>query len=163
MSVAFDLAERGRIPDWAIRWGIRRLLAQRLQAEQAKNGSSPRQALQDFVSQLRTSPIALHVEKANEQHYELPPAFFQQVLGKWLKYSSCYWPANVTSLDEAEEAMLRLTCERAQLQDGMDVLELGCGWGAVSVWIADHYPRSQVLAVSNSNPQREFIQAQCAE
>ena len=163
MSAAFDLAEQGLIPDWGIRWGIRRLLTKRLHDEQAKNGSSPRQALQDFVSQLRTSPIALHAEKANEQHYELPPKFFEQVLGKWLKYSSCYWPASVTGLDAAEEAMLRLTCERAQLQDGMHVLELGCGWGSVSVWIAEHYPHSQVLAVSNSNPQREFIQAACAE
>lgn len=163
MSAALDLAERGRIPDWGIRWGIRRLLTKRLHDEQANNGRSPRQALQDLISQLRTSPIALHADKANQQHYELPPAFFEQVLGKWLKYSSCYWPLSVTNLDEAEEAMLRLTCERAQLQDGMDVLELGCGWGSVSLWIAAHYPHSHVLAVSNSNPQRAFMQSQCAE
>lgn len=163
MSAALDLAEQGWIPDWLIRWGIRRLLTKRLHEEQAKNGCSPRQALQDLVSQLHVSPIALYAEKANEQHYELPPAFFQHVLGKWLKYSSCYWPPSVTGLDEAEEAMLRLTCERAQLQDGMDVLELGCGWGSVSLWIAEHYPHSRVLAVSNSHPQRKFIQAQSAD
>lgn len=163
MSAALDLVERGLIPDWLIRWGIRRLLTKRLHDERANNGCSPRQSLQNLVSQLRTSPIALHTEKANEQHYELPPEFFQLVLGKWLKYSSCYWPTSVTSLEEAEEVMLRLTCERAQLQDGMDVLELGCGWGSVSLWIAEHYPHSQVLAVSNSNPQREFIQAQGAQ
>ncbi|MGH7962319.1 MAG: class I SAM-dependent methyltransferase [Candidatus Binatia bacterium] len=161
MNTAVALIERGVVPDWLTRWGIRRLLAVRLRQEN-KNGTSPRQALQEFIAQLRRSPIAVHTEKANAQHYELPPTFFQKVLGKHLKYSGCYWPSGVATLGEAEEAMLRLTCQRAQLQDGMEMLELGCGWGSLSLWIAGHYPQSRLLAVSNSRPQREFIEAECA-
>ena len=163
MNVALQLAEHGRLPDWAIRWGIRRLLTQRLDDEQTKNTGEPRRALQELIAELRTSPLALHADKANEQHYELPPAFFQHVLGKRLKYSSCYWPLGVINLDAAEDAMLELTCEHAQLQDGMEVLELGCGWGSVGLWIAEQYPHSQVLAVSNSTLQCEFIEAQGAQ
>lgn len=162
MSVALDLVEQGRIPDLLVRLGIQQLLALRLRQERRKDGDSPRRALQEFIRELRRSPIALLTEKANEQHYELPPAFFQQVLGKHLKYSGCYWPPGVTTLDAAEEAMLRLTCERAQLEDGMDVLDLGCGWGSLSLWTAQHYPQCRVLAVSNSRLQREFIVAECA-
>ena len=162
MSVVLDLVEQGRIPDPLVRLGIRQLLALRLRQERHKDGDSPRRTLQKFVSELRHSSIAILTEKANEQHYELPPAFFQQVLGKHLKYSGCYWPPGVTTLDAAEEAMLRLTCERAQLDDGMDVLDLGCGWGSLSLRIAQHYPQSRVLAVSNSRLQREFIASECA-
>jgi cyclopropane-fatty-acyl-phospholipid synthase len=111
---------------------------------------------------MRESPIAVRTEKPKEQHYELPPQFFRKVLGKRLKYSGCYWPSGVTALDEAEEAMLALTCHRAQLEDGMEILELGCGWGAVSLWIAEKYPQSRVMAVSNSRPQEAFIREQCA-
>jgi cyclopropane-fatty-acyl-phospholipid synthase len=162
MSNALVLVEQGWVPDRLIRWGIRQLLAVRLRQEKGKDGQSPRHALQTLIAQLRESPIAIHPEKANQQHYELPPTFFHLVLGKRLKYSGCYWPPGVTTLDAAEEAMLRLTCERAQLQDGMEVLELGCGWGSLSLWIAEHYARSRVLAVSNSQPQREFIEAEGA-
>ena len=163
MSTVLELVEQGWVPDRLLRWGIRQLLAVRLRQEKKKDGESPRYALQALISQLRASPIAVLPEKANEQHYELPPTFFHQVLGKRLKYSGCYWPPGVTTLDTAEEAMLRLTCERAQLQDGMQVLELGCGWGSLTLWIAEHYPGSRVLAVSNSRPQREFIEAECAQ
>jgi len=162
VNAALALVEQGRVPDWLIRWGIRALLAMRLREQQRGNGESPRQALRECIDQLRRSPIALHTDKANAQHYALPPAFFLKVLGKRLKYSGCYWPPGVTTLDAAEEAMLRLTCDRAHLQDGMDVLELGCGWGSLSLWIAEHYPYSRLLAVSNSRPQREFIEAECA-
>jgi len=156
-----DLVEQGKVPDVLIRWGIRRLLVRRLREEGAVHESTPRAGFEKFLAELRTSPIAMHPEKANEQHYEVPPEFFQHVLGKRLKYSSCYWPSGVTTLDAAEEAMLALTAERAQLQDGMDVLELGCGWGSFSFWIAEHYPLSRISAVSNSRPQREFILAEC--
>jgi cyclopropane-fatty-acyl-phospholipid synthase len=111
---------------------------------------------------MRESPIAVRTEKPKEQHYELPPKFFQKVLGKRTKYSGCYWPLGVKSLDEAEEAMLELTCHRAQLEDVMEILELGCGWGAVSLWIAEKYPRSRVVAVSDSRPQEAFVTEQCA-
>ncbi|MBI3797254.1 MAG: class I SAM-dependent methyltransferase [Deltaproteobacteria bacterium] len=162
MNTVLDLIERGMVPDWLIRRGVRRLLALRLCQENHSKSESPRQALREFLDQLRCSPIALYTEKANEQHYELPPVFFQNVLGKRLKYSSCYWPAGVATLNDAEEAMLHLTCQRAQLQDGLDVLELGCGWGSLSLWVAEHYPRSHLLAVSNSRLQREFITGECA-
>ncbi len=171
MNPALELVERGLVPDWLTRWGIRQLLALRLRQEQHTHGGadqnprreepSPRQHLQQCIAQLRRSPIALQPEKANEQHYELPPAFFQRVLGKRLKYSGCYWPPGVTTLDAAEEAMLDLTCQRAQFYDDMEVLELGCGWGSLSLWIAERYPYSHLLAVSNSRLQREFIEAEC--
>ena len=107
------------------------------------------------------APIALHPQSANEQHYELPPEFFQLVLGRHLKYSGCYFSANTVSLDQAEAAMLELTCQRADLQDGQDVLELGCGWGSLTLWMAQHYPGSRITAVSNSTLQCDFIRGRC--
>ena len=162
MSFVLELLERGWAPDSVVRWGIRRLLTLRLRQEQAKDDDCPRQALQRFIEDLKQSPIAVLPEKANEQHYELPPVFFTKSLGKRLKYSSAYWPPGVTTLNDAEEAMLRLTCERAHVRDGMDILELGCGWGSLTLWLAEHYPNSRITAVSNSTSQREFIEAQCA-
>jgi cyclopropane-fatty-acyl-phospholipid synthase len=161
VSVSLDLVEQGYVPDLLVRWAIRRLLVRRLREESGTPETMPRQRLSDFITQLRRSPIALHPEKANQQHYELPPAFFQQVLGARRKYSGCYWPVGVTTLDAAEEAMLRLTCERAQVRDGMTVLDLGCGWGSLSFWIAEQYPQCRIVAVSNSRPQGEFIRAEC--
>jgi cyclopropane-fatty-acyl-phospholipid synthase len=158
-----DWTEQGLIPDVLVRWGIRQLLARRLREERQTHDATPRQQLQHFIKQLRTSPVALHTDTANQQHYEVPAPFFQQVLGKRLKYSGCYWPSGVTTLDAAEEAMLRLSCERAQLQDGMDILDLGCGWGSLSLWVAEHYPRCRILAVSNSRSQRQFIESQCQQ
>jgi cyclopropane-fatty-acyl-phospholipid synthase len=109
---------------------------------------------------MRSGPIALVPEKANEQHYELPPEFFAAVLGPRRKYSCCYWPNASSSLAEAEETALALTCEQAQLEDGQDVLELGCGWGSLSLWMAERYPASRITAVSNSNSQRRFIESE---
>lgn len=157
-----DLVERGRVPDVLLRWGIRRLLALRLREERTVHEETPRADFHKFVAELRRSLIAIHPDKANEQHYEVPPEFFLQVLGKRLKYSSCYWPPGVATLDTAEEAMLALTGKRLQLRDGMEILELGCGWGSLSFWMAEHYPHCRILAVSNSRLQREFIMAECA-
>ncbi|NOT57402.1 MAG: class I SAM-dependent methyltransferase [Deltaproteobacteria bacterium] len=162
MSLLIDWVEQGRVPNPLVRWGIRQLLARRLREERRVHESPPGERLQEFIDQLRASPIALHTDKANEQHYEVPPAFFQQVLGARLKYSGCYWAEGVTTLSAAEDAMLRLSCERARLQDGMAILDLGCGWGSLSFWIAEHYPQCRILAVSNSRGQREFIQSECA-
>ena len=159
MKFFIDLAEKGLIPDRLIRLGIRSLDRKRLAEEARKEVEAGETGVCRFIQNLRESPIALQVEKPKEQHYELPPAFFQKVLGKRMKYSSCYWPPAVKSLDAAEEAMLALTCERAQVEDGMEVLDLGCGWGSLSFWIAEKYPKSRVLAVSNSVPQGEFIRA----
>jgi cyclopropane-fatty-acyl-phospholipid synthase len=162
MRFAIELAERGLLPDSLIRWGIRQLDKKRLRLEDLGDREKQRQALERFVEELRNSPVAVQIHKPKEQHYELPPAFFENVLGKWMKYSSCYWPQRVDSLDEAEEAMLELTCERAQLEDGMEILELGSGWGSLSRWMAEQYPNSRIVTVSNSRPQGEFIKARCA-
>ena len=158
-----ELVENGRIPDLLTRAGIRLLLLQRLR-EQAQEGPDQEwQAMMTFVEEMRQSPIALHTQEANEQHYELPPRFFELVLGSHLKYSCCHFPEGVTELEHAEASMLTLTCERAQLQDGQQILELGCGWGSLSLWMAKHYPNSSILAVSNSRPQREFIESRAQE
>jgi cyclopropane-fatty-acyl-phospholipid synthase len=157
------LAERGLVPDALIRMGINRLNRRRL-ASLVRGGDAEAQKA-DFEEMLRalgTGPIAVETRAANEQHYEVPPAFFRRVLGKRMKYSCALWPPGVESLDEAEEAMLAVTCERAGIGDGMEILELGCGWGSLSLWIAERFPGSRVLAVSNSTPQRRFIEGECA-
>ncbi len=162
MRFAIELAERGLLPDSLIRFGIRELDKRRLRLEDRGDIEKQREAQERFIDELRNSPVAVQVHKPKEQHYELPPAFFEKVLGKWMKYSSCYWPQGVDSLDKAEEAMLQLTCERAQLEDGMEILELGSGWGSFSRWMSEKYPNSRVVTVSNSRPQGEFIKARCA-
>lgn len=157
------LAERGLLPDRLIRLGIRRLCAQRLREGRAGDSATAWDRFMDGVDELRTSPVAIHTDAANAQHYELPPRFFELCLGKRLKYSSCYFPHGDETLDQAEEAMLTLYAERAQLADGQDILELGCGWGSLTLWMAQHYPQSHITAVSNSAPQREFILRRCRE
>ena len=158
-----ELVENGRIPDLLTRAGIRLLLLQRLREQTQEDPDQEWQAMMTFVEEMRQSPIALHTQEANEQHYELPPRFFELVLGSHLKYSCCHFPEGVTELEHAEASMLDLTCERAQLQDGQQILELGCGWGSLSLWMAKHYPNSSILAVSNSQPQREFIESRAQE
>ena len=161
MKLISEMAENGLLPDRLIRFGIRQLDKKRLQEE--NRGDRQPVALEDFIAGMRRSPIAIKTDKANEQHYEVPPAFFEQVLGKHLKYSGCYWPDGVENLNQAEASMLDLTCRRADLHNGMDILELGCGWGSLSLWMAEHYPDSRITAVSNSNPQRRFIQSRAKE
>ncbi|MFP4069503.1 MAG: SAM-dependent methyltransferase [Opitutales bacterium] len=158
MSIAIQLAERGLLSDRLIRTGIRKLLDERLHALAA----DPRDA-REWVERLENRPLAEDTEAANQQHYEVPAAYFQNVLGPRLKYSSAFWPEGCASLEHAEAAMLDLSCERAELTDGQDVLELGCGWGSLSLWMAEHYPRSRITAISNSRSQREFIQARARE
>ena len=162
-SLPFTLLERDLLPDWLIRHGIRRLLAQRLREEDKGNVEAQQAHFMRFVADLKQSPVAVATREANEQHYELPCEFFEQVLGRHLKYSSCYFSPGVDSLDEAEAEMLRLTCERARLQDGDEVLELGCGWGSLTLWMAGHYPNARITAVSNSRTQKRFIDARAAE
>jgi cyclopropane-fatty-acyl-phospholipid synthase len=162
-SLSFQLLERDLLPDWLIRHGIRRLLADRLR-EEDKGGPEAQQAhLMQLVESLRQSPVAIATREANEQHYELPCGFFEHVLGRNLKYSSCYYDPGVASLDEAEDRMLALTCERARLRDGDRILELGCGWGSLTLWMARHFPNSRITAVSNSRTQKQFIDARAAE
>jgi cyclopropane-fatty-acyl-phospholipid synthase len=153
-------AEKGFLPDWLIRLGIRRLLAARLRQERLQGETVLR--TQELVKFLKASPIALATDKANAQNYEVPAEFFETVLGPRLKYSCCLYPSGRTTLAEGEEAMLRLTCQRAELADGMEVLDLGCGWGSLALWVAEHYPRCRVTALSNSAGQRCFIESRAA-
>ena len=157
------LAERGLVPDALLRAGIRRMCAQRLRDEHAGDPAAAARRTAALIAELRQSPVAIHTDAANRQHYELPPAFFHACLGPRLKYSSCFYPTGNETLAQAEEAMLALYGERAQLADGQDILELGCGWGSLSLWMAEHYPNARITAVSNSRPQREFIEARCRE
>ncbi len=163
MNKLIELADRGILPDRLIRFGIRRLDKKRLLDEDRGNERQQQALVEKFIDRMRQSPIAVLQHKANEQHYELPPAFFRHVLGRHLKYSGCYWPPGVNSLDQAEAAMLAMTCERARLTDGLRILELGCGWGSLSLWMAENYPASRIMAVSNSRAQREFIESNIAE
>ena len=157
------LAEKGLLPDAIIRLGIRRLCRQRLVDASNINETLMEQEHAAWIDVLKESPIALVPEKANEQHYEVPPRLFELVLGDRLKYSSGLWPEGVSSLDESEVAMLKLTIQRAGLVDGQDVLELGCGWGSLTLFMAECFPKSKITAVSNSNDQRQFIEARCEE
>jgi cyclopropane-fatty-acyl-phospholipid synthase len=160
---AFRLVDKGLVPDPFLRMGIRQILRNRLACEGRGGVEERRHRFRETLQALAESPIALETRKANEQHYELPPEFFQLVLGKNLKYSCGYWPAGITHLDDAEDAMLALYGERAQIEDGMRVLDLGCGWGSLTLWLARRYPRSKIVAVSNSAPQRHFIEARASE
>ena len=155
------LAERGWIPDALIRSGIRSQCRDRLRSETEGGLQAIAERHARRIEELRNSPVAIHTDAANAQHYELPPQFFQHCLGKRLKYSCAYYPTGGETLDEAEEAMLRLYETRAELADGQDILELGCGWGSLTLWMAARYPNARITAVSNSRPQREHIEAQC--
>jgi cyclopropane-fatty-acyl-phospholipid synthase len=157
------LVERGYLPDGLIRLQIRRLLAQRLRDESRGGVEQQSESSRRFINQLRSSPIAISTASANEQHYEVPARFFELTLGRRLKYSSGLWGPRCTSLDEAEEVMLALTAERAQIADGQHILELGCGWGSLTLWLAERFPAARILAVSNSASQRAFIEDRLAQ
>jgi cyclopropane-fatty-acyl-phospholipid synthase len=160
VTLAIELCERGIMPDALMRVGMRRLMRERLVSETRQRTAASHA---ERLAALRTSPVAIATDKANEQHYEVPAGFFQKVLGPNLKYSSCWFESPTTPLAEAEAAMLALTGERAGLADGQRVLELGCGWGSLTLWMASRYPQSRITAVSNSRSQREFILARAAE
>ena len=162
-AVAVDWVAQGLVPDRVVRLAIRRLLKQRLAEVQADDPAAEAVRAETFLGQMREAPLALLPEKANEQHYEVPAAFFAEVLGRHRKYSGCWWPEGTATLDEAEAAALAATCERAGLVDGQRVLELGCGWGSLSLWMAARFPRSSITAVSNSHSQRETIEALAIE
>ncbi len=155
-------AESGAAPDAAIRFGINRLLKERLAEIGAEDCERAAHLESQFVKLMNRSPVALVPERANEQHYELPTELFRYALGWHRKYSCAYWPVGVTTLDAAERAALEQVCERAGLADGMRVLELGCGWGALTLFIAERHPRSSIVAVSNSRSQREHVMQEAA-
>ncbi len=157
-----SLLEKDVFPDVVLRFGIRRLLRQRLREEDAGEVSAQRARLMAVVEELRTSPIAIETAAANEQHYEVPTRFYQLCLGPRLKYSSCLYETFGESLAEGEERMLALTCERAGLADGQEILELGCGWGSLTLWMAEQFPKARITAVSNSRTQKVHIDAEAA-
>ncbi|HUP09521.1 MAG TPA: cyclopropane-fatty-acyl-phospholipid synthase family protein [Caldimonas sp.] len=159
-KLALAFTERGVVPDRLVRSGIRRLLQERLGEIGEGDAAAAAAHGEAFVAAMREAPIALVPEKANEQHYEVPAEFFGHVLGRHRKYSSGWWPQGVETLDAAEAAALQATCERAGLADGQHVLELGCGWGSLSLWVAERFPASRITAVSNSHSQRAWIEAE---
>ena len=155
--LAIKLAEKGLLPDSLIRQGITRLSKQRLQEIVANNCEVGAQIETVFFAAMSDAPIALVPDLANAQHYELPTEFFELCLGKHRKYSSCFWLEETSSLEDAEMQALQISSEHADLHDGQQILELGCGWGSLTLWMASHYPNSRITAVSNSNSQREHI------
>ena len=147
------------LTDPLLRAGIRVACRRRL-ARVGRGGVEAQQARQEsWLEELRASPVAIETLAANRQHYEVAPELFRLILGPRLKYSCCLWSDGVGSLAEAEEAMLALSCRRAGVEDGMEILDLGCGWGSLSGWLAESYPSSRILAVSNSARQRSTIEA----
>ncbi len=161
-NLAIEWIEQGHMLDVVVRAGIRRLLVKRLDELAAGDAARAAALVEDFVEQMDGSAIAPLPHKANEQHYEVPAEFFALALGPHRKYSSCYWPEGAESLEQAEAAALRETAAHAGLDDGQHVLELGCGWGSLTLWMAAHYPASRITAVSNSASQRRWIEAEAA-
>jgi cyclopropane-fatty-acyl-phospholipid synthase len=153
-ATAASLAECGVLPDFVIRAGMRRVIA----ANDSQN--TPPGADAEFARAMATRPIAEHADAANRQHYELPPAFFALFLGPKRKYSSCLYPTGSESLAEAETIALAQTMAHAGLADGQEILELGCGWGSLSLAMAESFPTARITSVSNSAPQRNFIETQ---
>ena len=152
------LLNHNLVPDFLIRQKIRKLNDERLSIERGKYSS---EYVEKFIQDLKSLPIAIETKSANDQHYEVPAEFFKLCLGEHLKYSCCYWVNTNDNLNTAEKNMLQLTCERADLIDGLSILELGCGWGAISLWMAKNYPNSKITSVSNSESQKEHIYKEC--
>jgi cyclopropane-fatty-acyl-phospholipid synthase len=158
-----SILEKNQMPDFLIRWGIRRNCKKRIADETQGDLENQHERFMQFVTGLRKRPIAEDTKAANEQHYEVPTKFFRYVLGKNLKYSSAYWKPSTTTLDQAEDDMLAITVERAGLRDGQKILECGCGWGSLSLYMAKRFPSSQITAVSNSRTQKKFIDKEAAK
>jgi cyclopropane-fatty-acyl-phospholipid synthase len=151
--------ERGLLPDPLLRVGSRSGARRRERVEARGGVTEQSERLRALLDRMSTGPIAEAPEGANQQHYELPPEFLALILGPRRKYSGCLWTPEVRDLASAEEAMLTLSCERAQVADGMRILDLGCGWGSLSLWLAEQFPAAQITGVSNSVRQREWIEA----
>lgn len=158
-----DLLAKDILPDAVIRFGIRQRLANVLAKNKEPNIEAQKARLMRHVAELKSMPVAIATQEANEQHYEVPTRFYQLCLGKHLKYSSGYWPEDTTTFDESEAIMLQMTCERAELADGQRILELGCGWGSLSLFMAARFPNARIVGVSNSRTQKEFIDARAKE
>jgi cyclopropane-fatty-acyl-phospholipid synthase len=151
--------DRALLPDPLLRAAIRRLLRSRARAVVAGGPAARSARRAALLAELSEGPVTVATAEANRQHYEVPTELFERMLGPRLKYSSAWWPEGVTDLAAAELAMLERTAAAALLEDGQDVLELGCGWGSLTLWMAEQHPRSRIVAVSNSTTQREHIEA----
>lgn len=163
-QVFWKLLELGLIPDYLIRSKVKSGLKQVLdELEGDGNVQTQQDKFNAFLEEISTMPIAINQSDANDQHYEVPSEFYLKVLGPYLKYSCGYWPSNDTTLEQSEVEMLKMYCQRADLQDGQTVLDLGCGWGSVSLYVAEHYPNSQVLSLSNSTTQKDYIMQTAAK
>jgi cyclopropane-fatty-acyl-phospholipid synthase len=149
------------LPDAALLLGSRLAATRRLKSEREGGVQAQEDRLRSLVWHMSHGPILEVPERGNQEHYELPAEFFELFLGPRHKYSCGYWPDGTNDLATAEDAMLRLTCERAQIADGMDILDLGCGWGSLSLWLGEHYPNARVTGITASVPQREHIEAEC--
>lgn len=159
LACAISTFEQAPLPDPLSRLAVRTLVARTSRAL----ANTPADATREFAARMRTMPIAVHTDAANAQHYEVPAEFFALVLGPQRKYSCCLYPLSTTTLAEAEEAALRETGCRAGLSDGQAILELGCGWGALSLWMARSFPKARILAVSNSRSQRDYIEGRARQ
>ena len=155
-----NLAETRFLPDFMVRYGINFFLRQKLKIEKNKFGYDLKSRKNEWVEEMKNSPIASFTEIANEQHYEVPPEFFKQSLGPNLKYSCAYWDAKINNLSDAEERMFEIYIERSEIKNGMSILDLGCGWGSFSLYLAKKFPESKIIAVSNSNDQGEHINSE---
>jgi cyclopropane-fatty-acyl-phospholipid synthase len=151
------LLEKDLLPDFALRWGIRRLLKQRLAEEWSGDTEAQQERQRAFIAAMAKASIALNTAESKEQHYEVPTRFYELCLGKRLKYSSAYYDQSTHNLDEAEEKMLGITAQRAQIKNGDKVLELGCGWGSLTLYLAEKFPKAKITGVSHSRTQREHI------
>jgi cyclopropane-fatty-acyl-phospholipid synthase len=154
IAAASKIVERVPVPDALTRAGIDVLCGRTARSLSRSNADTER----TFAREMASSPIAVNTAEANAQHYEVPADFFRLVLGPHRKYSCCYYDAPTATLADAEERALGLTIEHADLRDGQDILELGCGWGSLSLFMAQRYPNARIVAVSNSQSQREFIE-----
>lgn len=157
------LRVRGLLPDWWLRRGIRRVLASRLHSQDLGDMEKQKACHLEFIQSLKRSPITRETSAAREQYSGVPTEFYECVLGKRLKYSCGYWPAGTVTLNESEEAMLRITCQRARIEDGQLILDLGCGWGSLALYIAEHYPSCEIVALSDSSTQRDYIESMKAQ
>lgn len=158
-----SLVEKNIIPDWLIRFKIRGLLKARLKDEYLGNNEERQNRLIHLIDELKSSPIAVNTMDANEQHYEVPTSFYQLVMGDHLKYSCGHWKDKHSDQNTSERDMLEITTQRAKLSNHQDVLELGCGWGSLTLFMANKYPDSKITAVSNSTTQKKYIDQKAAE
>lgn len=159
IELATTAAERADVPDPVTRLGIALLVGRTNWKMMRADGAANR----TFAEGMAAFPIAEHTEDANAQHYEVPSEFFDLVLGPQRKYSSCLYATPAATLAQAEETALSETAQHAGLADGQSILELGCGWGSLSLWMARTFPNARIVSVSNSQSQRAFIEARAAE